>query len=93
MPLAIRTTLIALPCVSLLAACQTAGNPQVGNATATGALAGAALGAAVADDGDRLEGAAIGAAVGALTGNVIGRTSSGQCIYRAADGSQFVAAC
>lgn len=38
-------------------------------ATASGALLGAAVGAALAGDGDRERGAAIGAAAGALLGN------------------------
>lgn len=38
-------------------------------ATASGALLGAAVGAALAGDGDRDRGAAIGAAAGALLGN------------------------
>lgn len=38
-------------------------------ATASGALLGGAIGAAIAGDGDRERGAAIGAAAGALLGN------------------------
>lgn len=63
------------------------------NAT-TGALAGAAIGAVVADDGDRLEGALIGGTVGAVAGTLIGRsTTPGNCVYREASGRQIIAPC
>ncbi len=81
---------LTLPLVALLAACQT-GSP--GASTATGGLAGAALGAAVASPDDRVKGAIIGGATGALIGNVIGQNSAGQCIYRLPDGRQYTAAC
>lgn len=84
---------IVLPAALALGACAPTNNPRVNNATTTGALAGAALGAAVSDDGDRLEGAAIGAAAGAIAGSLIGRTASGQCVYRTSTGHQYVAAC
>ena len=41
--------------------------------TATGAVAGAALGTIIADGDNHLKGAAIGAAAGGLTGAAIGR--------------------
>ena len=41
--------------------------------TATGAVAGAALGTIIADGDDHKKGAAIGAAAGALSGAAIGR--------------------
>ena len=39
----------------------------------TGGVAGAAIGAAVSDDGDRLQNAAIGGAVGTVAGALIGQ--------------------
>lgn len=74
--------------VLALSACQT---PE--QTTMAGAAAGAAIGATVADDGDELQGAVIGGVAGAAAGALIGRTSSGQCVYRRADGTRFVAAC
>lgn len=77
-------SLIALP----LAACQTSDQ----NAAA-GALAGAAVGAAVSDN-NRTEGALIGAALGVAASTLIGpHTTPGQCVYRDANGRRFVAAC
>lgn len=81
---------LGLPLVALLAACQSG---TTGTSTATGGLAGAALGAAVSSPDDRVKGAIIGGATGALIGNAMGRTSDGRCIYRASDGSQYIAAC
>lgn len=61
--------------------------------TATaGALGGAALGAAI-DDNNRGRGALIGAAVGGTSGFLLGRLANGNCRYRAADGSTYIAAC
>lgn len=69
----------------------------VGGCTATergatvGGLGGAAVGAAATGN---VEGAAIGGAVGAAAGALIGRASEpGDCIYRARDGSRYVAPC
>ncbi len=63
-------------------------------ATGTGALAGAVLGAAVSDDGDRVEGALIGGAAGAIAGNLIGQAQTpGDCIYTDAYGNRYVAPC
>ncbi|MDF1727496.1 MAG: glycine zipper 2TM domain-containing protein [Sulfitobacter sp.] len=78
--------LIALPMVAALGACAT---PEQN--TAAGALAGAAIGATVADDD--VTGAVIGGAAGAIAGNYLGRTSSGACVYARADGSRYTAAC
>lgn len=85
-----RHLFLTLPFVAVLglAACQT---PQ--QTTMAGAAAGAAIGATVADDGDELQGAVIGGVAGAAAGSLIGRTSTGQCVYRRADGTRFVAAC
>lgn len=74
--------------VMALSACQT--QEQT---TLAGAAAGAAIGATVADDGKELQGAVIGGVAGAAAGSLIGRTSSGDCVYRRADGSRFVAPC
>ena len=77
-----------LPVVALVAGCQT--REQT---TLAGAAAGAALGSAVADDDDRLQGAVIGGIAGAAAGSLIGRNSQGQCIYRRSNGTTFVAPC
>jgi len=59
-----------------------------------GGLAGAAIGAAVSDDGDRVEGAVIGAGIGALAGHLIGRASTpGDCVYQDQYGRRYVARC
>lgn len=83
--------LVAIPFLTILAACQT---QTPAERTLTGAAAGAALGAVVADDDDRLEGALIGGAVGAAAAQLIGpATQQGQCVYRDAYGRRFVAPC
>ena len=62
--------------------------------TAVGALGGAALGAAVSGSDDRAKGAIAGAALGAVAGSLIGPAStSGNCRYRRADGSIYIAPC
>ncbi|MGR3540617.1 MAG: glycine zipper 2TM domain-containing protein [Hasllibacter sp.] len=71
-----------------LAACDT---PQQG--ALTGAALGAATGVAVSGEDDREQGLILGALAGAAAGNFIGRTQSGQCVYRNASGGTFVAAC
>ncbi|MGB3314229.1 MAG: YMGG-like glycine zipper-containing protein [Albidovulum sp.] len=82
--------LFVLPFAMTLAACQT----QEQSAVGTGALAGAAIGAAVADDDDRLEGAIVGGAAGALVGTLIGQSKkAGDCIYEDAYGRRYTAAC
>ena len=85
-----RKLYLMLPAAFVLAlsACQT---PE--QTAMAGAAAGAAIGATVADDGDELQGAVIGGVAGAAAGSLIGRTSTGQCVYRRADGTRFVAAC
>ncbi len=83
--------IFALPVVALTAACETTSTNQ---STLTGAAAGAALGAVVADDDDRLEGAVIGGAAGAAAGNLIGRANSpGDCVYQDQYGNEYVAEC
>lgn len=79
---------LMLPLAALVAGCQT---PQQN--TMAGAAAGAALGSVIADDDDKLEGAVIGGIAGAAAGSLIGRNSQGQCIYRRANGTTFVAPC
>lgn len=82
--------LMVIPFVALTAACQT----DADRATVAGAATGAVLGAAVADDDDRLEGALIGTAAGAVAGSLIGTANSpGDCIYRDQNGNRFVAPC
>ncbi|QFU07155.1 Glycine zipper 2TM domain protein [Rhodobacteraceae bacterium THAF1] len=86
----LKKSLLALPLVALIAGCQGTG---MNNSTTGGALLGAAAGAAIADDGDRIEGAVIGGALGAAAGNLVGRTQSGNCVYQRPDGSRYVATC
>ena len=82
--------MLILPMTLSLAACQTAEQQAVG----TGALAGAAIGAAVADDDDRIEGAMVGGAAGALVGTLIGQSQkANECIYEDAYGRRYTAAC
>lgn len=90
-----KKLLLALPLVALVAGCNTYNAGPNTNATLGGGAAGAAIGAAVADDGDRFEGALIGGALGAAAGNLIGRSQNrpGQCVYRNANGQQYYAAC
>lgn len=81
--------LLILPIAGMaLAACQPNQN------TTIGALGGAAVGAAVAGDGDRAEGALIGAALGAAAGSLIGPApQQGQCYYRNQQGQRYIAPC
>jgi CDP-diglyceride synthetase len=80
-----------LPLLGLVAACDTAqGNQMLGTAT------GAALGAAVAPDGKKTEGALIGATAGLIAGSMIAPatpTSSGQCLWERPDGTRYSAPC
>ncbi|WP_298974541.1 YMGG-like glycine zipper-containing protein [uncultured Roseobacter sp.] len=78
---------LTLPVIAALAACAT----QDQN-TIAGSLGGAAVGYAL-DDNDRGRGALIGAAAGAVAGNFLGRTASGDCVYQNADGTRYTAAC
>ncbi len=82
--------LLALPVVAMaLLGCQTRDQT-----TAAGALTGAALGAAVSNKNDRVLGAALGGAAGIAASTLVGPSqTSGQCYYRRADGSRFIAAC
>ncbi|KFE33972.1 glycine zipper 2TM domain-containing protein [Thioclava atlantica] len=86
-----KKILLVLPLAASVAACQMTPQDQ---AAATGGVAGAALGAAVSKDGDRLEGAALGAAAGTVAGALIGKASQpGQCRYRDAYGREYIAPC
>lgn len=86
-----KKAILMLPVAAVLAACETTGGDR---STLTGAAAGAAIGAAVADDDNRLEGAVIGGAAGAAAGNLIGRANSpGDCVYRDQFGNRYVAEC
>ena len=92
----LKKSLLALPLVALIAGCQGMGGMGMGGtgqSTAGGALLGAAAGAAIADDGDRFEGAVIGGALGAAAGNLVGRSQNGNCVYQRPDGSRYVATC
>jgi Glycine zipper 2TM domain len=81
---------LTLPLLTLtLAACQTQGQ----NA-ALGALGGAAVGAAVSSEDDRLAGAALGAAAGVAASTLIRPTGQNNtCLYRDAAGRTFEAPC
>ena len=87
-----KKTLLALPLIAALAACETTEQSAL-----AGAATGAAIGSAVAADNDRLEGAlvggVVGAAAGAAAGTYLGRTQSGNCLYQRRDGSRYTAAC
>lgn len=86
-----RKAILFIPALAITAACETLPGDR---STQTGAAAGALIGAAVADDDDRLEGAVLGGAAGAVAGNLIGRANSpGDCIYRDANGNRYVADC
>ncbi|MES2667242.1 MAG: glycine zipper 2TM domain-containing protein [Pseudomonadota bacterium] len=82
--------LIALPILALtLAGCQTAEQNAV-----AGGLGGAAIGAAVSNDDDRLTGALVGAAVGVAGSTFVRPTgTAGRCYYRNSAGQQYIAAC
>lgn len=59
-----------------------------------GGLGGAAIGAAVSNDDDRLTGALTGAAVGVGASLLIGPApQAGQCYYRNSLGQKVIAAC
>lgn len=85
-----KKLLMILPFVAFTAACET----DADRATVAGAATGAVLGAAVADDDKRLEGALIGTAAGAVAGSLIGKANSpGDCIYRDQNGNRYIAPC
>jgi hypothetical protein len=80
---------LVLASLVALAACET----RTQTVTAAGTT-GALIGAAVADDDDRLAGAAIGGAAGIVAGTLIGpSTVSGNCVYRNAAGERLIAPC
>lgn len=84
-----RFALVLPIALMALTACETPEQTAV-----AGALTGAAVGAAVSSKSDRTTGALVGAAVGLGASTLIGRSSQpGQCVYRRANGEQFVAAC
>lgn len=84
-----RKLILVFPLLGL-AACVEADQPTV-----AGATVGAVAGAAIADDDDRLEGAAVGAVVGGLAGNLLGRSQNnpGQCVYEDRFGNRYVDDC
>ena len=61
--------------------------------TTTTAIAGGAIGAAVAGRGDRVEGALIGAAAGAAAGLLIGRAQNNECYYADGRGGYYKQRC
>ncbi|MBT8418609.1 MAG: hypothetical protein KJO42_14320 [Silicimonas sp.] len=78
-----KRILLAIPLVLSVAAC---------DSTAGNVAGGAAIGAAVADDDDRLEGAAIGAAAGAVVSAA--QQNANTCRYRnTRTGEVFTAPC
>ncbi|MEO6298816.1 MAG: YMGG-like glycine zipper-containing protein [Paracoccaceae bacterium] len=83
-----KKILLILPILSLLGACD-----QLTTSQQVGALGGAALGAAVSPDGNKVQGAIIGSAVGLAAGSLISHKDNGGCIYQRPDGSRYEAAC
>lgn len=84
-----KSIVLLLGFIAALPACMPTTDPVVG-----GALTGAVLGAAVSDDGDRVEGALIGAGVGGIAGSLIGQSSRpGYCVYRDVNGNRYTARC
>ena len=65
------TLLFAVSCLTGLSSCSNY-NTRSQNNAATGALLGAGAGALIADDGNRLGGAAIGGALGGAAGYATG---------------------
>ena len=85
-----KKLMLSIPLIAAIAACAPA--DQQTN-TLAGAALGAAAGAAVSGDDDKVVGALIGGAAGAAAGSYLGRTASGQCVYQNANGSRYTAAC
>lgn len=83
-----KRILLLLPLLGLLAACETQEQRML-----TGAAVGMAAGAAVSSDEDRMKGALIGGALGLAAGTLIGRDTSGRCIYQRSDGSRYAGPC
>lgn len=84
-----KKILLVLPITALLAAC----DAQSESAFA-GAGLGAAAGALVSSDDDRLAGAAIGSTIGAIAGDYAGRQKQAQnCTYRSRTGQTYTAPC
>ncbi len=83
-----RHLLLLLP-IALLPACETRDQT-----TAASAATGALIGAAIADDDDRIVGAALGGAAGIAASTLIGPSNNQRdCIYRDQRGQKFVAPC
>lgn len=81
--------ILILPLVAGLAACETQEQNQI-----AGTLTGAAIGAAVSNDGDKSKGVIIGGLTGLAAGTLIGqRDSQGRCLYQRPDGSRYYASC
>lgn len=81
--------LMVLPFVGVLAACATQEQNQI-----AGTLTGAAIGAAVSNDGDKSKGIIIGGLSGLAAGTLIGqRDTQGRCLYERPDGSRYYASC
>lgn len=85
-----KKLMLSLPLIAALGACAPADQQT---STLAGAAIGAAAGAAVSGDDDKVVGALVGGAAGAALGSYIGRTASGACVYQRPDGSRYTAAC
>lgn len=71
-----RRVWLACAMAGVLVACESLPGTRTQQSTAAGAVAGAAVGAVVAGEGNRLAGALLGAAVGAAGGYLIGARTS-----------------
>ncbi len=79
--------------LGLIAGCVDTGTQANNNAVTYGAT-GALIGAAVADDDDRLQGAALGGAAGLAAATLLGPSNTqGNCVYRNSRGQRIVAPC
>lgn len=84
-----RMFAFVIPLVAGVAACATTEQNQV-----AGALTGAAIGAAVSNDGDKSKGIIIGGLSGLAAGTLVGqRDTQGRCLYERPDGSRYYASC
>ncbi len=93
-----KTLLVSLPVIALLASgCTT--TPEQN--TILGAVGGAAAGSLVSSKDDRTKGALLGAAAGAVAGTMLGQHNTGssggsnrnQCYYADGRGGTYIANC
>ncbi len=84
-----KKLLLVLPLTVFATACDTPEQRII-----SGAAAGATIGAAIADDDKRVEGAAIGGTLGIIGGALTGPARQpGKCRYRYPDGREYIADC